>query len=402
MPKLTKTVVDQEAPGKARRIVWDEALKGFGLRIEPTGRKVYFIRYRANGGGRGETARDYTLGVHGALTAEEARKLAKAALAKVGQGLDPAGEKAARRAAKSVADMAAHYLDRYAKDAGLRPATIRQARLVLEAHVLPKLGRMKVADVRTPDVRRVHAAAQEVAGRYIANRTLAYLRKLLSLSIEAGERLDNPAKGVKPYPEDRRERYLSEDEAARFFKALETLDDPDAADALRFLLLTGARRSEVLGAPFSQFDLDAGVWTKPSAHTKQKKTHRLYLEGPALELVRRRRAADPFGVWLFPGRDRAKPRADLKRPWVRVRDAADLKGMMIHSLRHSHASFLISAGVPLAVVGRELGQTQAATTQRYAHVADQAQREAMAQVGAKLAALAERPVGAVVDLPRKR
>jgi integrase len=261
---------------------------------------------------------------------------------------------------------------------------------------------MKVADVRTPDVRRVHAAAQEVAGRYIANRTLAYLRKLLSLSIEAGERLDNPAKGVKPYPEDRRERYLSEDEAARFFKALETLDDPDAADALRFLLLTGARRSEVLGAPFSQFDLDAGVWTKPSAHTKQKKTHRLYLEGPALELVRRRRAADPFGVWLFPGRDRARPRADLKRPWVRVRDAADLKGMMIHSLRHSHASFLISAGVPLAVVGRELGQTQAATTQRYAHVADQAQREAMAQVGAKLAALAERPVGAVVDLPRKR
>lgn len=399
--KITKSVVDENTPKAKRYVIWDNLLPGFGLRVEPTGVKTYFVRYRANGGGRGETKKDFTIGRHGLVTADQARLEAKDALAIARIGGDPAGAKAERKAAKTVGDMAKHYLERYAVDAQLRPVTIRQARLVFDNHALPKLGKMKLVDVKPADIRRAHAAAYETSGRYIANRMLAYLRKLFSLAIEAGERNDNPAKGVKSFPEDKRERYLSDDEAARFFKAVDGLDDQNAADALRLLLLTGARRGEVLGARFEQFDLDAGIWTKPSAHTKQKKTHRLIIEGPALEIVRALRAADPFGVFLFPGKDRAKPRVDLKRPWEHVRTAADLKGVTVHSLRHSHASFLISVGVPLAVVGRGLGHTQVATTQRYAHVADHAQREAMALVGRKLTALSERGVGDVVALPVK-
>jgi integrase len=400
--KITKSVVDESAPKAKRYVIWDGLLPGFGVRVEPSGHKVYFVRYRANGGGRGETKKDFTIGKHGLVTADQARIEAKTALSIARVGGDPAGDKAGRKAAKTVSDMVKHYLERYAVDAQLRPSTIRQARLVFDNHALPMLGKMKLVDVKPADVRRTHAAANETSGRYIANRTLAYLRKVFSLAIEAGERSDNPAKGVKSFPEDKRERYLSDDEAARFFHALDGLDDQNAADALRLLLLTGARRGEVLGARFDQFDLDAGIWTKPSAHTKQKKTHRLILEGPSLDIVRALRAADPFGVFLFPGKDRAKPRADLKRPWEHVRVAADLKGVTVHSLRHSHASFLISVGVPLAVVGRGLGHTQAATTQRYAHVADQAQREAMALVGRKLSGLADRKAGDVVALSKAK
>jgi integrase len=399
--KITKTVVDESTPKAKRYVVWDGLLPGFGIRVEPSGHKVYFVRYRANGGGRGETKKDFTIGKHGLVTADQARLEARDALAITRVGGDPAGDKAERKAAKTVGDMIKHYLECYAVDAQLRPATIRQARLVFDNHALPKLGKMKLVDVKTADVRRAHAGAHETSGRYVANRMLAYVRKVFSLAIEAGERSDNPAKGVKSFPEDKRERYLSDDEAARFFHALDGLDDQNAADALRLLLLTGARRGEVLGARFEQFDLDAGIWTKPSAHTKQKKTHRLILEGPSLDIVRAIRAADPFGVFLFPGKDRTKPRADLKRPWEHVRVAADLKGVTVHSLRHSHASFLISVGVPLAVVGRGLGHTQAATTQRYAHVADQAQREAMAMVGRKLSGLADRKAGDLVALPVK-
>ena len=399
--KISKSVVDESAPKAKRYVVWDGLLPGFGLRVEPSGHKVYFVRYRPNGGGRGETKKDFTIGKHGLVTADQARAEAKNALSIVRTGGDPAGAKAQRKAAKTVADMIEHYLKHYAVDSQLRPSTIRQARLVFENHVLPKLGKTKLVDVKPADVRRVHAATNEASGRYMANRALAYLRKVFSLAIEAGERIDNPAKGVKSFPEDKRERYLSDDEAARFFKAVDGLEDQNAADALRLLLLTGARRGEVLGARFDQFDLDAGVWTKPSAHTKQKKTHRLILDGPALEIVRALRAADPFGVFLFPGKDRSKPRADLKRPWESVRTTADLKGITIHSLRHSHASFLISVGVPLAVVGRGLGHTQAATTQRYAHVADQAQREAMAMVGRKLSGLAQRSGAEVVVISEK-
>lgn len=398
--KLTASSVEAQRAGEKRRIVWDSILKGFGLRIEPTGRKVYILRYRPNGGGRREVARDLTIGPHGEMTPQEARKAAEKALAMVRLGKDPAAEKAARRAARTFADMVEHYLERYAVDAQLRPATITQARDVLTHHALPVLGRMKVADVRPADVRRMHAAAHERSGRYAANRTLAYARKIFSLAIAAGERLDNPAKGVRAYPEDRRERYLSEAEAARFFKVLETLPDQRAADALRLLLLTGARVSEVLEARFDQFDLEAGVWMKPSAHTKQKRTHRLLLDGPMLDIVRKLRAADPFGVWLFPGRWPDRPRVDLKVPWAYVRKAADLKGVCLNTMRHSHASFLVSEGVPLSVVGRALGHTQPATTARYAHVADHVQRDAMGWLGRRMAALAAAPSGEVVGLAK--
>jgi integrase len=400
--KLTPSTVEAQQPGDKRRIVWDSVLKGFGLRIEPTGRKVYVLRYRANGGGRGEASRDLTIGVHGELTPHEARKAAETALATVRLGGDPAGAKAARRAAKTFAQMVTHYLEDYAVTAALRPATVAQARQVLTAHALPVLGRMKVADIKPSDVRRVHAAASGKAGRYVANRTLAYTRKVLSLAVEEGERPDNPAKGVKAFPEDRRERYMSDAEAVRFFKALDALEDQRAADALRLLLLTGARLREVLNARFDQFDLEEGVWTKPSAHTKQKKLHRLVLDGPALAIVRGLRKADPFGAFLFPGRNGSKPRVDLKHPWGEVRTAADLKAFPLHALRHSFASFALSTGAPLAVVGRGLGHTQAATTQRYAHVADDAQRQSMGMVGRKLAALADSRPADVVDIAGKR
>jgi integrase len=397
--KLTKVQVDQLQPKQKRYVVWDGELSGFGVRVSPTGHKGYVAVYRPNGGGRRETLRWLSIGTHGTLTPEQARKSAKKKLAAAELGADPAGELKEKRLAKRFRDVVNYYLDEYAVQARLRPATLRQARALLVTHAIPLLGAMRAGEVKAADIRRLHNTVYEASGRYQANRTLAYVRKVFSLAIEAGERVDNPAKGVKSFPEDKRERFLSDDEAARFFKAVDGLDDQNAADALRLLLLTGARRGEVLGARFDQFDLETGVWTKPSAHTKQKKTHRLILDGPALEIVRALRAADPFGVFLFPGKDRSKPRADLKRPWESVRTTADLKGITIHSLRHSHASFLISVGVPLAVVGRGLGHTQAATTQRYAHVADQAQREAMAMVGRKLSGLAERGLADVVALP---
>ena len=398
--KLTKSQIDQLEPMKRRYVVWDSELSGFGVRVSPSGHKSYIAVYRPNGGGRGEAVRWLSIGAHGILTPDQARKAAKQKLAAVELGADPAGELQERRLAKRFRDSVEYYLNEYAVQARLRPSTIRQARALLIDHALPLLGAMRVSEIKPANIRRLHSAVHDVAGRYQANRTLAYVRKVFSLAIEAGERTDNPAKGVKSFPEDKRERYLSDDEAARFFHAVDGLDDQNAADALRLLLLTGARRGEVLGARFEQFDLDAGIWTKPSAHTKQKKTHRLIIEVPALDIVRVIRAADPFGLYLCPGKDRTKPRADLKRPWEQVRRVADLSGVTVHTLRHSHASFLISVGVPLAVVGRGLGHTQSSTTQRYAHVADQAQREAMAMVGRKLSGLADRGVATVVALPK--
>ena len=159
-----------------------------------------------------------------------------------------------------------------------------------------------------------------------------------------------------------------------------------------------ARRNEVLKASWDQFDLEAGIWLKPSAHTKQKRTHRFELEGPAIELLRQLRRADPLGRFLFPGRSREAPRADLKRPWDWVRNEAGLEGVKLHDLRHTLASYMASNGVPLAVIGKALGHTQAATTTRYAHIADSSQRRATAAVGEIFTELAGRLPADIVKL----
>lgn len=403
--RLNKRSVDSLEPlGGKRRFVWDSETDGFGCRVEPSGRKTFIVRYRTAGGGRSGVQRQATLGAHGVVSVEEARKQARALLGEVlvDRNADPVEARRAVRQAETVAQLVAYYLDTYAPAAGLRRATVRDAKSVFTNHVLPGIGTRKVQDLAPADIRRLHADVRGKVGRYQANRVLRFTRKALSLAVENGWREDNPASKVKAAPEDKRERYFSDDEVRRFLRACDEYADQNAADALRLLLYTGARLHEVLDSTWDQFDLSTGVWTKPSAHTKQKRTHRLELAGPALDLLNDMRARVPFGRFLFPGDGLDKPRVDLKRPWTAVKAAAQLENVRLHDLRHTLASHMITAGAPLAVVGKALGHTQAATTARYAHVAESAQREATRAAGLKFVALANAPQAEVISFSKPR
>ncbi|WP_197706326.1 site-specific integrase, partial [Magnetospirillum sp. 15-1] len=116
------------------------------------------------------------------------------------------------------------------------------------------------------------------------------------------------------------------------------------------LMLTGARKSEVLGATWEMFDLESGVWTKPSAHTKQRKEHRVPVSANALTLLRRIRETAE-GPYIFPGKGGDQPLTDVKRSWAAVCKAADITGARIHDLRHSFASLLVSGGASLPIIG---------------------------------------------------
>jgi integrase len=178
-------------------------------------------------------------------------------------------------------------------------------------------------------------------------------------------------------------------------------------------LLTGARRGEVLGADWSQFDLDQGVWTKPAATTKQAKLHRVPLSAPALELLReikagqeqevadakRRGVLRPLPKHVFPG-DAGKPLQGVKRLWASVCKSADIADARLHDLRHTYASILVSSGLSLPIIGRMLGHTQAATTSRYAHLADDPLRAAAELAGKAITSA--RASNIVVPLPRNR
>jgi integrase len=213
------------------------------------------------------------------------------------------------------------------------------------------------------------------------------MSKMFELSIRWGLRPDNPARGIEKYAEEKRDRWLSDEELSRLLVALSDHPNQTAANAIRFQLLTGARIGEVLSSKWSDLDLERGVWTKPSHHTKQKRREHLPLSAAARSLLAEVQAApSAASFWVFPGRSGDQPYKDLKAFWRSVTKAAGLEGYRIHDNRHTHASHLVSSGLSLPIVGRLLGHTNPSTTQRYAHLADDPLREAAEVMGRKLRA----------------
>ncbi len=381
MAKLTKRIVEAlEMPTGKDILLWDDGVPGFGLRVKASGTKSYIIQYRAPGG----QSRRLTLGRHGILTAEEARTMAKIELAKVAQGNDPALVRKDERQAPNMRELAADYLERHAIPKK-RPASVRDDRSMLDRFILPRLGARKVRDLGRREVEALVLSLR--ATPYQANRVRALLSKMFSLAVGWGWRSDNPVKGVEKFGEEKRDRWLKDDELARLFAVLEAHANQRAANAVRLLLLTGARRSEVLKATWDQFDFERGVWRKPAHTTKQKRTEHLPLSGQALALLSAIREEGEESRYVFPGNADGKPLTDIKKFWQGVLAEAGIEDARLHDLRHTHASHLVSSGMSLAIVGRLLGHTQAQTTHRYAHLADDPLRAAAEHFGAKAEAL---------------
>ena len=378
--KLTKTSVESLLSGDIDVIYWDTLLPGFGVRVKPNGTRSYVVQYRNRQTGR---SRRKTIGRHGPLmTFSQAKEIARGLLSDVVRGKDPVAEGKAYKEAPSVADLADQYLTSHAIPKK-RPKSVKNDEAALRRFILPKLGSRKVAEITGRDIQQLHSGLKRTP--FLANRTLALLSTMFELSVRWGYRPNNPAKGIAKFHEEKRDRWLSDDELARLLSALDDHPNQVAANAIRLQLLTGARIGEVLSARWENFDFDRGVWTKPSHHTKQKRTEHLPLSASALELLRGMSdVAGDSSAFLFPGRKPDKPIADLKRFWKSVTASAGLEDYRIHDNRHTHASHLVSSGMSLAIVGRLLGHTNPMTTQRYAHLADDPLRAAAEVFGKKM------------------
>jgi integrase len=255
---------------------------------------------------------------------------------------------------------------------------------------------LKVAEVTFSDVDDLHRKITKRGATYHANRVLALLSKMFNLSIRWGWRTDNPAKGIERNQEQKRNRYLSADELVRLTVALAEHHDQQAANIIRLLLLTGARRGEVQAARWEQFDLKAGIRVKPGSTTKQKTEHRVPLSAPARQLLRELwENASLDAEYVFPGRSDGH-RIEIKADWAALCKAAGITGARIHDLRHTYASLLASAGLSLPIIGALLGHTQPATTARYAHLLDDPLKQATERVGAIL--MPSKPAGDVVPM----
>lgn len=415
--KLTeRTVKAAKEPG----IIWDSELTGFGLRVGATA-KTFFYNYRIHG-----RERRIKIDTYPKASAESAREDAETYALKVRRGIDPLAEKQAADGASTVADVWANYEAEHLPDK--REASQRGDRDNWSRYIKPAIGNVKAHAVTTADVRKLHRQIKDHAP-YQANRVLALISKLFNWAKDEMKLpVSNPAKGIKKAPEEARKRYLSQAEAERLANVLEDypytarhklpksdwtqkdgrlvksklvrLKRPDparlqSANIIRLIMLTGCRKGEALAAKWDQFDLEAGIWTKPAATTKQDQEHVAPLNAPAVQVLKGIERTD--SPYIFPGEHGHQK--DIKSAWETIRKRAQIEDVRIHDLRHHYASVLASAGQSLGIIGALLGHTQAKTTERYAHLFDGPLRKATEAAGA---ALSGKPKADVTNIKEAR
>jgi integrase len=405
--KLTNEFMrDFPAPERGSAMVWDaghkDAIRGFGARFHaptrrsPGGARSFFFSYTVNG-----FDRRVTIGEYPTMRVGAARERAVALRQQVLAGEDPATEKRENREAPTMQDLVDRYVTDHLK-LPVKPEGKEDPRIADHRRMLNEMAEIigkkrKVKDVHFGDVEAMHRKITDSGRPVRANRVLQVGSKAfwLSLAPRAGEdkpwrsAVDgNPCKGVRRNREEPRERFFSQAELAAIADALEAYPVQTPSDCVRLIMLTGCRPSEALRAKWSEFDAEPGFWTKPSAHTKQRKVHKAPLAAAALELItRRRKERDVANPWVFPGAVLGEPLAALWHVWHFVRDRAGLgKDAHVYTLRHTFASVGAGGGLSLPIIGRLLGHTQSRTTQRYAHLADEAAREAANKIGAIIAA----------------
>jgi integrase len=392
--KLTDAIVRAlPAPtDRGYRIKWDTEEHGYGVRVTRAGAKSHILRDRV-----GRQERMPTIGSFPAWSVKQGREAARKLKQQFESGKDVVAEKRAKDTAPTVNDLADQFVAEYLPTK--RPSTAVGYRRLLSKHIRPALGKMKVADVEERHIERMTQKIT-VTAPYNANRAHAVASKMFALSVRWKMRKDNPCRGVARNREHRREVYLLPPQIVRLGEVLTNHPNKPARRAVQLLLLTGARRTEVLGARWEEFDLASATWHKPRTRTKSGTDQRLPLSAPAVQLLVEMKAESSNGSpFLFPGRP-GMPLTDIKHFWQRICDAAGLEGVRLHDLRHTHASILVSQGFSLPLIGALLGHTQPGTTARYAHLYDDPLREAVERVGAAIAGNGE--TAEVVPLRQRR
>lgn len=371
MPRLTKRWLDAWRPEPGRdAIEWDDQVPGFGIRAYPgSARRAWLIQYRA-----GRATRRHVLGPVGALTPDQARRLAREKLAAVAAGHDPSAERRANRQAETVGALCDRYLDLHAKP---RKRSWRDDQQRIEAYLKPRLGSVRARDVTRADARALHRWIGQTVSGFVANRTLALFSHLFNWGEREGflpEGHPNPARGIDRYPERPRDRWLGPEEVGRD-GARERAERP--REGVLLALLLGTRKRELLHARWC--DVDEDRWTLRLPETKSGRAHELPLGRQARGLLEAlpRPEGNPH---LFPGCVDGAPLsvAAIDQAWRRIRLAAGVPDARLHDLRRTLGSWVVQQTGSLALTGALLGHSDPrVTAAHYARFADGNRRSAL-------------------------
>lgn len=385
MPRLTKKILDGLTPKSRDVFAWDSEIRGLGVRLKPSGTKTFFVQYR----NRCNRTRRLVIGQYGVLTVELAREMARERLVEVIKGEDPSAERKAARNAYTLGDLCRWYLLEAEsgrllsrKRRPIKASTLRRDRTCIEKHIAPLLGHHALEGLTRSDAQKFHAdivhgktAARRIGrggnttgGPGAANRTLALLHAIFEHGIRLGIAEVNPVRGVRKAASNVKDRRLSIEEIKRLGSALAQLHDenenPTALAAIRFIALTGFRRSEALLLENSWIDDDYRSIKFPD--TKTGKQTRIIGKAAAQEIrLQQRRSRSNY---VFPADFGDGCFVGLPRVLGRVLRRARIEGVSLHTLRHTYASVAAELGFTELTIAGLLGHASRGVTQRYIHI----------------------------------
>lgn len=346
------------------------------VRVTSKGTKSFTMRYWIDG-----RERNYTIGQYPTWKIADARTEARELKKEINKGNDPLKPREERRGVPYVSDLVDRYNEHFAGQPGRSAVSINDYK-TNGKRIKKYLGSLKVDEMTRADVEKMHRDVGATGKTRLANKLLTQVSAMITFANDEYElNLKRVTRKIKRFPESKRTRWLRKDELNRLTAAIAKARRTSGLNLVKFLLLTGARRGEAMRASWDQLDLERGTWTKPSHHTKQRKTHVVPLSGPAVELLKSIKETSR-GKVVFPGNvDPNTPITDCKKIWSTLVKEAELDDVRLHDLRHSYASHLVTQGLSLHVVGQLLGHTKPETTNRYAHLSDEALRDATEIVG---------------------
>ncbi|MEW9806426.1 tyrosine-type recombinase/integrase [Mesorhizobium marinum] len=402
MPKITKRVVDTLKPKDKPFVVYDDSLKGFGVRVMPSGTASYVVEYRPDGGGRLTNKKRMAIGRVGELTPDEARELAKDRLGDVRKGHDPLADRQSKRKEMTVADLVALWesekpVGRRGKPLG--ELTIQYTLGRLRAHVVPLLGTRKIGSVTTLDinnaVRRIvkgdtafEGKSEKARGRIrirggesTARRTVTDIATIYNFAIDRGFVKTSPVVGVKKPPPNQRRDFLRVDDITKIASSLDEMESEGMNAAgiaiLRLLLITGARPSEIESLRWSEVDLAARCLRL----NKTKTGHSVRPISTAAMTVIASQPRIERSPYVFPATRGDGYFVGSKKLWRIAAERAGLSGKVRYHARHSVATLSLAAGADVVSVANILGHANPRTTlSTYSHVTDRA-GEAAEQIG---------------------
>lgn len=413
MPNITKRFVDALRPRDQPFAVYDDRLKGFGIRVMPSGLASYILEYRPDGGGRGVSTKRMVLSRVGEMTTEQARNLAKDRLIEVRRGGDPLAERRAKREEPTLGAV----IDRWEIEnpVGRRGKALSVATRILmlgrlRAHVVPLLGARKISSITTADlnemVQRVvrgdtrrDGKSAKKRGRFrvrggeaAARRSAADLAAIYNYAIDRGITKTNPTIGIRKPAARQRRDYLRLHEIEKMAVALDGLaasgTNPSAIAILQLLMLTGCRPGEIEGLKWTEVDFESKCLRL--ANTKTGYSVRP-LSIPAMQILDRRTRLDG-SPYVFPAARGDGYYSGSKRIWAKARDAAGLTGKVRYHARHAVATLSLAGGTDIVSVANMLGHADPRTTlTTYSHVTDKVV-EASEKIGGIVSAAMRRRV----------